>query len=241
MILHGLFGMSDNWKTIATHLADSYTVVTIDLPNHGRSPRLKSFNMPLVADTVANFLTDHWMYDVRLIGHSLGAKVAMNMALSHPDLVQQLVSVDMGVHTYKPGHQDIFDALTSLDIANMESRSQADEALAQLISNEGTRLFLLKNLKRTDSGFDWKFDLTTLIRDYKFIIDGITSDSTNENPTLFIRGGQSNYLNFDEHSKDIRHFFPNAHFKTVDNAGHWVHADQPDKLEEILREFFENN
>jgi len=237
VILHGLFGMSDNWKTIARHLSDTFTVVTIDLPNHGKSPRLDSFNLDDVADALHEFLSDNWMYDIRLIGHSLGGKVAMTFAQRYPDMVEQLVSIDIGPQAYKSGHQAIFDALFELDVDQLSSRQAAEEKLSQSISDAGTRLFLLKNLKRVDGGFAWKFDLLTLHRDYENILVPMSTQDVFESPTLFVKGGASSYIDFDTHGNLIRSIFPAAEMKTIANAGHWVHADAPDELENMLRDF----
>ena len=237
VILHGLFGMSDNWKSIASKLADTYLVVLIDLPNHGRSPRLATFDIPTVVDKVHAFLTDHWMYEIRLIGHSLGAKVAMTFAQHHPDMVDKLVSVDMGPQSYKPGHNAIFNALCTLDLDAIKTRQQAFERLATQIPREDVRLFLLKNLKRTQNGFVWKFDLPTLRRDYPNILSGIDDNEVFENPTLFIRGDEADYLDYERDGDLIRKIFPAAELKTIEKAGHWVHADQPQALEHMLRTF----
>jgi pimeloyl-ACP methyl ester carboxylesterase len=238
VILHGLFGMSDNWKSIAQKLSNHYSVVLIDLPNHGRSPWLERFDLSVVVDRLYEFLTDHWMYEIRLVGHSLGAKIAMKFALRYPDMVDQLVLVDMGPQAYQHGHEDIFKALLSLDVQNISSRSEANEQLSRLIRDEGTRLFLLKNLKRTDDGFKWKFDLNTLHRDYSNILTAIETTDQFEHPTLFIKGGDSNYLDYSKHSALIKELFPNAELATIESAGHWIHADQPEALEEKLRAFF---
>lgn len=238
VILHGLFGMSDNWKTIARRLSDDYSVVTIDLPNHGRSPRLAQFDLPAVAEVLYEFLTSHWMYDIRLVGHSLGAKVAMTFALEYPDMVEKLVCVDMGVHQYQRGHDTIFKALHGVDVVHESSRNQISEKLKTLIPDEGTRLFLMKNLKREEQGFSWKFDLNVLTRDYENILMPMTADDAFDKPTLFVRGGDSAYVDFARHGDGIRQVFPNAEFATIENAGHWVHADQPEELEGALRSFF---
>ena len=233
--------MSDNWKSIATRLSTDYSVVLIDLPNHGRSPWLESFDLNQIVDIIYEFLTDHWMYEIRLVGHSLGAKIAMRLALRYPDIVDKLVSVDMGPQAYQPGHDTIFEALFNLDLQKISSRTDASEKLAASISDEGVRLFLLKNLKRTDDGFAWKFDLATLHRDYNQILLALDDQETFEKPTLFVRGDQSSYLNYSKQGNLIRRFFPAAELVTVEQAGHWVHADQPEILEKILRTFFENN
>jgi len=239
VILHGLFGMSDNWKTIARQISDTYSVVLVDLPNHGKSPRLPIFDLHAVVESLYSFLTDNWMYDIRLVGHSLGGKVAMLFAQQYPDMVDRLVSIDIAPKVYKPGHQTIFKALNSLDLKALSSRKEASNLLSKLISDEGTRLFLLKNLKRSGEGFDWKFDLKTLYRDYENILIPVNTSESYDGPTLFVRGGRSHYIDEKNDESFIKKVFPAAEFVTIENAGHWVHADQPEKLEQSLRTFFE--
>lgn len=241
VILHGLFGMSDNWKTIANRLADEYTVVLPDLPNHGRSPRLPEFSPELAAESVYDFLHENRIYHARIVGHSLGGKIAMNLALKFPEACRQLVSVDISPRAYLRGHDEIFKALFSLDPNQISSRAEADEQLARHISNQGIRLFLLKNLKRKDSGFEWKFDLDTLHRDYDSIVQQVKSDHVFEAPTLFLGGEQSDYLNRERDLDSIHDLFPNAELRFIAGAGHWVHADKPNELEEELRRFFSQN
>ncbi len=240
VILHGLFGMSDNWKSLAAKLASDYSVVIIDLPNHGRSPRLDTFDIPHIAEVVYDFLTHHWMYEIRLVGHSLGAKVAMTLALHYPDLVDKLVSVDMGPQAYSiQGHEDIFNTLLSLDLNHLSSRQAADDHLKTQVPDERTRRFLLKNLKRRGDHFEWKFDLTTLYRDYPKYTQAIPKGEVYDKPSLFLRGGQSNYLDYSIHENQIKNLFPNAELASIENAGHWVHVDQPEEMERMLRTFLQ--
>lgn len=239
VILHGLFGMSDNWKTLARRLSDTYSVVLVDLPNHGRSPRLDHFELSKVAEALYEFLTTHWMYEIRLVGHSLGAKVAMTFAIEYPDMVDKLVCVDMGVHQYQRGHDTIFKALHNVDLQHETSRNVIAEKLEPLIPDVGTRLFLMKNLKREAQGFSWKFDLPVLSRDYENILVPMEADEPFDHPTLFVRGGRSAYVDFESQGGQIRSIFPNAEFATIADAGHWIHADQPEELERTLRAFLQ--
>ncbi len=236
VILHGLFGMSDNWKTIAKALASTYSVVTIDLPNHGRSPRLKTFDLYTIADALHEFLTQNWMYEIRLIGHSLGAKVAMIFAQQYPDMLRSLISVDMSPREYQAGHASIFAALQSINFTEHKNRMSIDEKLSEYISDINTRLFLGKNIKRDSNGFSWKFDLETLERDYSNILIPIPPEISIDIPTLFLNGKDSTYVTAsDEHL--IRSIFSKVHVVTIENAGHWVHADQPEALIKNITSF----
>lgn len=238
VILHGLFGMSDNWKTLARKLSEHYSVVLIDLPNHGRSPRLEKFTLHAAAEALHEFLTDNWMYEIRLVGHSLGGKVAMTFAQLYPDMVEKLVSIDIGPKAYHHGHEMIFKALRSVDVASTDSRKKVTSHLEEYIDDGPTILFLSKNLKRTETGFRWKFDLDTLHRDYdNFLIEMSQTDQFEE-PTLFVKGGDSNYIHIEKDVELMNSIFPNSEIKTIANAGHWLHADQPEALESMLIEFF---
>ena len=153
IILHGLFGTLDNWQTIAKQLAEEYTVFILDLPDHGRSPHTEGvINYEKMADALAEFLQNHWIYETRLIGHSMGGKLAMQFALSHPDIVKKLVVVDIAPKLYQNGHQDVFNALFAVDLATLTDRKEAETLLMDKLKGDvGTVQFLLKNLTRKSS------------------------------------------------------------------------------------------
>jgi len=234
IILHGLFGTLDNWQTIAKKLAEKYSVYIVDQRNHGRSPHDDTFNYEVMADDLQAFMESHWIYEAHVIGHSMGGKTAMQFALNYPDLVNQLVVVDIAPKAYEGGHQTIFEALLSLDLTKITSRKEADELLQQKIEEFGVRQFLLKNLSRQkEGGFKWKMNLPVIYQNYAQILAAIESEETFDNSTLFIRGGTSNYVK-EADMVSIKTLFPLAELTTVANAGHWVHAVAPDmKLEFI--------
>ena len=236
VILHGLFGMSDNWRSIAKIMADQYTVVIIDLPNHGRSPRLEEFTIPNVVGALTDFLNRKWMHRVSLIGHSLGAKVAMHTALHNDDLVERLVCVDMAPKSYAPGHQDVFEALHAVDLS-VTDRADVEEQLATYLDDHSVILFLMKNLQRAPHGFDWKFDLDVLTRDYANILVGVDEGLTFDGPTLFIKGGASDYIRLPEDESRIKSQFSDATIETIQGAGHWVHAQKKQDTLEVITNF----
>lgn len=236
VILHGLFGSLDNWQTFAKQLAEDFTVYIIDQRNHGRSPHTDEMTYPEAAEDLRAFMEDQWIYNAHIIGHSMGGKTAMQFAFDHADMLDQLVVVDIAPKAYAGGHEDIFDAMLSLDFAKINSRGDAEEQLATKISNPGIRLFLLKNLHRNkDGGYEWKMNLPVLHRHYPDIISGVEG-SPFSGPTLFVRGSRSDYIQ-DADWPHITTLFPKAQLETVDKAGHWVHAERPTALLQLIRKF----
>ncbi len=239
IILHGLFGTLDNWQTIGKKLAEDYLVYLVDLRNHGKSPHHEPMDYPTMAQDLQKFMEANWIYEANVIGHSMGGKVAMQLALQHPDLVKKLIVVDIAPKKYQGGHQEIFDALFALDLTKVENRSDADEFLKPRIPEFSVRQFLLKNLTRNkDGGYRWKMNLPVIYQHYSDILDNISSDQTFEKPTLFIRGGESNYIQADD-LDSIEQLFPVAVVDTVQDAGHWVHAQAPDELMNMVYAHFQ--
>lgn len=231
VILHGLFGMLDNWQTLARKWAEDYQVVLLDLRNHGRSPHEEEMSYPLMAEDVAEILETLGIDECILLGHSMGGKVAMQTALDYPDLVSKLVVVDIAPRRYTPGHAAIFAALEAFDPATLPDRKAAAREMEQYVSDPGIQLFLLKNLTRhSDGGFRWRMNLPVIKANYHKLIGpvGNLGDSYPA-PSLFIRGGNSGYVK-DEDVDFIQVLFPAARLATVAGAGHWVHAEKPVEL-----------
>ncbi len=236
IILHGLFGMLDNWQTIAKKLAEENTVFILDQRNHGKSPHHPDFNYPILAEDLREFMEQNWIYESHIIGHSMGGKTAMQFALDYPDMVDKLIVVDIAPKKYKGGHQVIFEALFSLDLNQIEKRNEAEEKLAEYIPEFGVRQFLMKNLTRKKGGgFAWKMNLDAIHNHYQDILAEIEGEKTNV-PTLFINGGQSKYVTAEDR-ESIKELFPSASFKTIGEAGHWVHAEKPKELMRMVEEF----
>lgn len=239
IILHGLLGTMDNWQTIANSISETHTVCLLDLRNHGRSPHAEKMNYHLMAEDVASFMSENWINSAVVIGHSMGGKVAMQLAMDNPDLVEKLIVVDIAPREYKPGHLEIFKALSSIDLKKLKDRREAEKLLSESIDDISTVQFLLKNLSREkDGSFSWKMNLPAIEANYKSIIASIESIEQFEKPTLFIKGSRSNHI-VEGDTELINKLFPNSKIVTIEGAGHWVHADKPKELLEIVYKFIE--
>ena len=237
IILHGLFGTLDNWQTIGRLLSEMYQVYLIDQRNHGRSPQFPEHTYEAMAGDLAYFMEYNWINHTHLIGHSMGGKTAMQYALQHPEKVSKLVVIDIGIKAYPGGHEVIFEAMRSLDMTQVKERGDAEAHLRKYIDSYPVLQFLLKNLSRSKEGiYNWKMNLPVLYDHYHDILGEIDADKPYEGPALFIRGSASNYIQDDDWS-DIHDLFPHAHLATIEGAGHWVHADAPRELLQLLRHF----
>jgi len=247
IILHGLYGSSDNWLNIGKKLAEYYKVYIIDQRNHGQSPHSDKHNYHLMRDDLYEFMENHKIEKTSIIGHSMGGKTAVYFALKYPTLIDKLIVVDIGPGAYQAltnptpktlNHLNILNALYNLDIENITTIKEADKLLSETIPYKRVRQFLLKNLKRDKKGnFHWILNVNTLRNELPNIMDGIdTINYTNnlhERPfqVLFLRGEKSEYIK-EKEIKDIQTLFPDAAIHTIKNAGHWVHAE---KREEFLK------
>jgi pimeloyl-ACP methyl ester carboxylesterase len=240
IILHGLFGMLDNWQTIAKKLAENYTVFTIDQRNHGRSPHEPAMTHKIMAEDLQEFMEQQWIHKASVMGHSMGGKTAMQFALDFPEMVEKLIVVDIGPFSNNGGHELIFEALLSMDLKKIKSRKEADDFLSTKIPQFGVRQFLLKNLSRNKAGeYFWKMNLPVIYEHYNEILAKVEGNEPFEGDTLFIRGEKSSYIN-EEDFPAFKNIFPNAQLKTIENAGHWVHADAPDQLLKVTNNFLNN-
>lgn len=240
IILHGLFGMLDNWQTFAKKLADHYMVYIIDQRDHGKSPHTKAFSYPLLAQDLHEFMTSQWIYKAKLIGHSMGGKTVMQFAQEYPDMVEQMVVVDIAPVTYEAGHTEIFEALFAVEVDTLTDRSEAEEVLSKYIDEVGVRQFLMKNLQRNkEGGYQWKMNLDLLQQQYGNILATVAhKESTTK--SLFVRGELSNYIT-DANMETILREYVNGEIVTVSGAGHWVHAQKPKELLQLVSNFFEQS
>lgn len=237
IILHGLFGTLDNWQTIARQLAENHAVFALDQRNHGRSPHFDRHDYHSMVEDLRHFMESHWIFNASIIGHSMGGKTAMQFALEYPDMVKKLVVVDISPKAYPGSHHEIFDALLTLELDKMENRQEADQQMKQLIEEEDIRFFLMKNLtRRKDGGYEFKINLPVLYKHYEDILAAVEGDHPFEGPSLFIRGGRSRHIQTGDEVM-IQQLFPKAVIKTIEKAGHWVHADAPGELLSLLKEF----
>ncbi len=241
VILHGLFGMLDNWQSIAKDLSHNYLIYLMDHRNHGRSDHDDRMDYLSMAGDVRETMESQWMYDGAIImGHSMGGKTAMRLALQDPDLVKYLIIVDIAPISYDGGHEAILEALERVKIQEIDSRNKVQELLSKEIQDPEVVLFLMKNLTRAKTGgYAWKMNLKAITKNYRKLMD---FDTTNcipyEGPTLFIKGGLSNYLT-EESLGPIQHWFPNNEIITVEQAGHWIHAEKPAEVKNIIRNFLQ--
>lgn len=241
VIIHGLYGSSDNWMTIASRLEDKFRVILPDLRNHGRSPHSEVHDFDSMAADLYETLQGRVSGKIILLGHSMGGKVAMRFAMLHPQMVSKLIVADVAPKSYlspantdssSSGHAKILEALSSTNPGEFTSRKDLDLALKDKIRSTSTRQFLLKNIRRDKQGkYYWQLNITALQNNLLEIMDGFShfdkSDALSDLPTVFIKGEKSSYI-LSEDSLVIARLFPGAQIATIPDAGHWIHSDQPE-------------
>ncbi len=236
IILHGLFGFSDNWQTHAKKLSSYFKVVLVDLRNHGHSPWSDSFSYSLMVKDVNELLESLNIQKCILLGHSMGGKVAMHFVQQFPEKIEKAIVVDIGVKSYPMHHQHILEGMHAVDLENITARSQVEAILKDHIDSDGVRQFLLKNLYWKDKGqLAWRMNIKVLEREMPEILSGVPQHIV-KTPTLFIRGALSNYI-LDEDVDEIQDVFPDSDIITIENAGHWVHAEAPEEFMDALLSF----
>lgn len=228
LILHGFLGMSDNWKTLAGQMAsEGFQLHILDLRNHGRSFHSDEFTYEAMVKDVLEYCQTNNLDKVSILGHSMGGKVAMFFATTYPEKVEKLIVADIGPKYYRPHHQDIMAGLNAVDLTQKPDRSQVEEILKEYVSDFGTRQFLMKSLYWIEPGqLAFRFNLPVFNEQIDNIGKALPENAVFEKPTLFLRGGNSNYIK-DEDFETIKHHFPNSEIKTIPNAGHWLHAENP--------------
>jgi esterase len=239
VILHGLFGSLKNWNRQARLLAETFKVFSLDLRNHGSSAHDDYMSYPVMAEDVMEFLNEKEINQAHVLGHSMGGKVAMQMALSYPQRIAKLVIVDIAPVAYagnRGGHDDIFEGLSAVEPGSLSARNQADEILAGFIPDKSVRQFLLTNLEHEKQGFRWRFNLSALKANYDNLRGNIVADKPFEKEVYFVKGALSNYITNDDQDT-ILTFFPKAKVKVVVGAGHWVHAEKPEMFFKIIKDF----
>ncbi|MTI31316.1 alpha/beta fold hydrolase [Xanthovirga aplysinae] len=237
IILHGLFGSSDNWLSIGKSISKNYKVFLVDQRNHGNSPRSEEFNYSVMADDLAEFIDDHQLHDPIIMGHSMGGKTAMEFAKKYPEKIQKLIVADIAPRQYPLHHQLILKGLSSVDLEGIKSRKEADEQLANYVPGVGVRQFLLKNLSRNTNGsFAWKINLQVIKREIANVGESLGKDVFFDKPTLFVRGAKSDYIR-NEDELLINSIFSHYQLVTIPDAGHWLHAERPAEFLKCLNDF----
>ncbi len=237
IILHGFLGMSDNWKTLGSKYAEEgYEVHLVDQRNHGKSFHSEDFNYDFLSSDLYTYIKHHNITKTNIIGHSMGGKTAMQFACDHPGVTKSLLVADIAPKYYPPHHNEIINGLNALNFDEITSRSEADVALAKHITNYGTRQFLLKNLFWVEKGrLDFRFNLNVLSTKMEEIGENISAIAKYEGPSLFLKGDKSEYV-VEADLPEIKRHFPAAELDTIQNAGHWLHAENPKQfLEKSMR------
>ena len=241
LILHGFLGSLDNWHTLATEWSNYYTVYTLDLRNHGKSPHAEHHSIALMADDVAEFMEQQQIASAYILGHSMGGKVAMQMAFTYANKIDKLIVADIAPRQYKRGHDTIFEALHAVDFNTISKRKDAEDLMMHLVPDFGTRQFLLKNLIATDAGkYAWRVNLPVLEADYEEIIKAVEYDGVFTKPTLFLRGALSTYISKQDEVEIIENFIQ-SQVVTIENAGHWLHADNPKQFSKEVLLFLQSH
>jgi pimeloyl-ACP methyl ester carboxylesterase len=240
IILHGLLGANGNWHTLSrTQFRKVATVYAVDQRNHGRSPHAERLDYPSMAADVRDFVEQHDLESVTLLGHSMGGKTAMQTALTYPELVDRLIVVDIAPKAYPPTHSDLLEALARIDPAEYDNREEIDALLAEDIPDWDIRQFLLKNLKYDGERYEWTMNLDAIRAHYDEVIDEIPASGSYGGPTLVVRGETSDYV-ADEDRSIFRERFPAADLVSIEGAGHWVNADAPEAFAEVVLDFLAN-
>ncbi len=234
IILHGLFGSLDNWQGFARQLSEyNFKVITADLRNHGRSFHDPEFTLESMARDINVLIRNLGLDKIFLIGHSLGGKVALEVGKAHPELLKGMVVLDIAPRYYPVHHQRIIQSLRNVDLKNIDSRQGADNILKAGIPEVVVRQFLLKNLYRTEHGYNWRFNLNVISDKIENVGQAVTFNSPVTTPTLFMKGDRSDYITYED-EKNIYLTFNSVNVETCENSGHWLHADNP---ECVLRQF----
>lgn len=237
LIVHGLFGSARNWGAVARRLSDDRRVITVDMRNHGQSFRAESQSYADMAGDLAEVIAALGA-PVDLLGHSMGGKAAMQLALTRGGLVDRLVVADIAPVAYGHSQSHLIRAMRALDLAGLTARSEADRRLAAAVPDDGVRAFLLQSLDLRAEPPEWRLNLDVLEREMDGIIGWPGTGGQFDGPALFLTGALSAYVR-PEHRATIKHLFPNAKFARIPGAGHWLHAERPREFEAAVRAFLD--
>lgn len=237
VLLHGLFGAGGNLGALARALQEQFTVFSLDLSNHGRSPWLCNPDLPAMADSLRHWMDTEGLSMAHLVGHSLGGKVAMQLALSYPRRVQSLVVADIAPVAYAAHHESVFAALEAVAVGRCASRDEAAKLMASYLQEEAIIQFLLTSLQRDTAGtMRWRFDLQGIRDAYPALLAAPQAEQSYAGQVLFIKGGASDYIQ-EQHWPAIQAFFPAASIKVMPGCGHWLHVEKPQLFNGIVARF----
>jgi pimeloyl-ACP methyl ester carboxylesterase len=240
IILHGLFGSSENWMTLGNVFSKSYKVIMVDLRNHGQSPHSDQWDYASMAEDVYILCEQLGLKKINLLGHSMGGKVGMTLPDKYPELIDKLVVADIAPKHYPIRHRQIIDGLLAIDIKNISNRKEADTQLSSYISELGIRMFLLKNLdKNHEGGFNWKLNLNAISNHLDNVGLATLPKNKIDIPSLFVRGINSDYVS-DDDIMEIRKHYSRSTVETIGNAGHWIHAEQPEAFAKTVLDFLQD-
>ena len=239
VLLHGLFGMGSNLGALARSLGENFRVYSVDLPNHGKSDWLEPFDIPNMANCVSQWMAQHSLAHAHFVGHSLGGKVAMQLALHHSSQVESLSIADIAPVSYPRHHDDVLRALAAVAAAECRSRSEAADVMAETLEEESLIQFLLMSIYRDPQGvYRWRFNLQGIIEHYGAIRASLQADAPFNPSVLFIKGGDSDYI-LPEYRGTINRLFPSATVKIMPGCGHWLHAQRPSMFNGIVQRFLD--
>lgn len=244
LILHGMLGNLNNWSAQSRRFAEHFAVYALDARNHGGSPHTPEMDYPAMSADVLAFMDQHGLERAHILGHSMGGKTAMQLALDAPDRLLKLVVADMAPVAYggeRGEHDEIFAGLQAIQLPTLESRTEADKVLAGWVDDEIVRQFLLGNLMRNeDGGFAWRINLEVIHNSYPLLRAAVSGPAPYNGPVLFVRGGRSDYV-LPEYEARIFELFPKAVIETIPHTGHWLHAEKPDSFNDIVNTFLRSN
>jgi esterase len=236
-LLHGLFGSANNWLGLVKYLQDEFHIITPDLRNHGRSPHCQGMDYPAMAGDLLRLFGRLAIDEVNLLGHSMGGKVAMWLALQQPERVGKLVVADIAPVAYQHRFDSIFKGLSGLPLDKIGPREEADQRLAEWVADRGVRQYLLQNLVKQPEGWAWRFNLTVLRRVIS-VLSGFPDSGRHQfaGEVLFIHGERSDYVKQAYHEK-ISQLFPHYRQRMIHDAGHWLYAEQPQLFAQVVKRF----
>ena len=237
IFLHGLFGSSVNWNSVSKYFGKDHKLFLIDQRNHGRSPHDPEFNYELMSEDLREFFMDHGLDRAVVLGHSMGGKTAMSFAAKYPEMVDKLIIVDISPSLYIFKDENVLRGMMELTTEELSSRSTAEQAIARYIADLGVRQFILQNLFWNDEKrLEWRLNIDAISQNIMNVGSEVEMTNPFEGPTLFVKGGNSDYIQAEDYAI-IKEKFPNSTIETVEGAGHWIHADEPQEFVNVVSKF----